>query len=130
MEFAEVAGYYLLWHYTKALADLARIVSNYLWFIGNYFSINVLLRTLFSPWRRLAVTSGRGGEESFLGAFIINTIMRFVGFLVRAFTILFGALALAAVAVLGIGAFAAWLLLPVIIFFLFFAGLGYVITAI
>ena len=125
MRTTQFVWYYLLWHYTKAWSDMERIFGNYLWFVGNFFSIELLLKTLFSPWRRLSVTSGRGGEESFFGRIIINTLMRFVGFIMRACTIVIGVLAELAVVALGCCAVIIWLLLPVIIFFLFFAGIGY-----
>jgi hypothetical protein len=127
MGFVQVLWYYILWHYTKAWADLLRIIGNYFWFVSNFFSINLLLQTLFSPWRRLSISGGRGGEESFIGALIINTIMRFVGFFARIFTIVFGIVALAVTAALSVAAILVWLFLPVIVFLLFFAGLGYII---
>jgi len=130
MGFVQVLGYYILWHYTKAWSDLFRTIGNYFWFISNFFSINLLLRTLFSPWRRLSVSGGRGGEESFFGALIINTIMRFVGFFARIIIIVFGVIALIITVVLSLLAILIWLLLPVVAFFLFFAGGGYIIEGV
>ena len=122
--------YYILWHYTKAWSDMMRIIGNYLWFVGNFFSINLLLQTLLSPWRRLSVSSGRHGEEGFFGALIINTLMRFVGFFIRLFTIIIGSVSLLGTMFLGFVLALAWLALPLIVFFLFFAGLGYLFGAI
>lgn len=120
-------GYYILWHYTRAWRDMARVVGNYLWFVANFFSLELLAKTLLSPWKRLSVSGGRGGEESVVGALIINTLMRFVGFGIRSVTIVAGVctlfLTIAAAAAIAI----LWLLLPVIVFILFFAGLGSVI---
>lgn len=129
MEFVHVIGYYILWHYTKAWKDFLRVMENYLWFVGNYFSINLLLGTLFAPWRRLHESGGKGTKESFLGAFLINTLMRFVGFGARLFIIISGAFSLLLIIALGFVAAIAWLLLPVIVFLLFFAGVGYVTSA-
>jgi hypothetical protein len=129
MGFVQVLWYYILWHYTRAWSDLFRVIGNYFWFVSNFFSVNLLLRTLFSPWRRLSISGGRGGEDSFFAALIINTIMRFVGFIARVFTIAFGLVALIITAVFGAAVVLIWLILPAVVFFLFFAGLGYIISA-
>lgn len=105
-----------------------RVIENYIWFVANFFSITLLLRTLLSPWRRLSVSSGRGGEESFFGALLINTLMRGVGFLIRLITIFVGAFCLLFTMTIGFVAVLIWLVLPIAIFFLFFAGAGFVLS--
>lgn len=130
MGFVQVLWFYILWHYTKAWQDLFRVIGNYLWFVGNYFSINLLLGTLFSPWRRMAIVGGKGTSDSFLGALLINTFMRVVGFLMRSITILVGAFVLFVCITLSCALIIVWLLLPVIVFFMFFAGLGQIIKSI
>lgn len=124
MVFVQVLWYYALWHYTKAWADMIRIVRNYLWFIANFFSIVLLARTLFSPWRRLSVSGGKGGEESVIGAFLINVLMRGIGFLARGFVIFLGVLSLIATVFLALICAVLWVLLPAIIFILFFGGVA------
>ncbi len=128
MESVQVLGYYILWHYTKAWKDIARIVGNYLWFTVNFFSIGLLFKTLLSPWRRLNVSSGRHGEESMFGAFVINTLMRLIGFFARLFVIVAGIISCAAVIAGGLALLVIWLLLPVIIFFSLFIGVGYLLN--
>ncbi|MBI2476032.1 MAG: hypothetical protein HYV67_02210 [Candidatus Taylorbacteria bacterium] len=130
MAFIQVLWFYILWHYTKAWQDIFRIIGNYLWFIGNFFSINLLLKTLLSPWRRLSIKGGKGAEDSFFGALLINTLMRVVGFLIRSITIIFGAAALFATIALSGAFLVAWPLLPIIVFFLFFGGLGQIVKAV
>ena len=129
MTFVQTLWFYILWHYTKAWQDIFRIIGNYLWFIGNFFSINLLLRTLFQPFHRLSITGGKGREDSFFGALLINTLMRGVGFLVRSVTILVGAAALFLAIAFSCAFLVVWLFLPVIVFFLFFGGLGQVMKA-
>lgn len=109
---------------------MIRVVGNYLWFVANFFSLKLLARTLFSPWRRLSVSGGRGKEDSFFGALAINTLMRLVGFGIRAATIVAGAVALFITVLISCLAALAWFVFPVIVFFLFFAGLGYLIQII
>ncbi len=130
MAFVQIFWYYIVWHYTKAFRDIFRITLNYLWFIENFFSINLLMRTLISPWRRLSISGGKGKEDSFFGAFLINTLMRLVGFLIRSVTIIFGALSLLATFALGFIFIILWLFLPFIIFILFLAGTAQFIKSI
>ena len=130
MEFVQILWYYIIWHYTKAWSDMARVIGNYLWFMGNFFSIGLLAKSLFSPWRRLSVSGGRGREESFFGAIIINTLMRFVGFGIRAITIMAGVVAIFITIVVTCFAVLLWLVFPAVVFLLFFAGLGYLIKII
>ncbi len=129
MESVQIFWYYIIWHYTKAWQDSVRVIENYLWFVGNFFSINLLLRTLFSPWRRLSVSGGKGGEESFFGALLINTLMRGVGFLIRSATIVLGAVVVLLTIVLSAAFIVVWLCLPVLVVLFFLAGLGLFVKA-
>lgn len=125
MRTVQIFWRYIAWHYTLAFADIWRISGNYLWFVRNFFSLGLLARTLFSPWKRLTERHGRGTGESWFGAVIINTIMRLVGFLARSFTILVGFAALLAT-VFAIAVFVLlWLILPAVVIFLFLAGIGF-----
>ncbi|MDO8663970.1 MAG: hypothetical protein Q7K44_00230 [Candidatus Liptonbacteria bacterium] len=130
MAFVQVLWFYILWHYTKAWQDIFRIIGNYLWFVDNFFSINLLLKTLLSPWRRLSIRGGKGTEDSFFGAFLINTIMRGVGFLIRSITILIGAVAVFMTIIFSFAFVIVWFFLPIIAFFLFFGGVGQIMKAI
>jgi len=130
MALVQVLWFYILWHYTKAWQDIFRIIGNYLWFVGNFFSINLLLRTLLSPWRRLSIRGGKGTGDSFFGALLVNTLMRAVGFLIRSMTILIGAVSLFVTIFLSFVFLIVWLLLPVIVFFLFFGGLGLIVKTV
>jgi len=130
MAIFQVIWFYILWHYTKAWQDIFRIIGNYLWFVGNFFSINLLLRTLFFPWKRLSVKGGKGTSDSFLGAVLVNIMMRVIGFLARTLTIVAGICSLFLTLILSAILMAAWLFLPVIVFFLFFGGLGQVLKSV
>ena|SRR3989338_3990678 len=127
MGFVQVLYYYIVWHYTKAWSDMFRVIGNYLWFVSNFFSLELLARTLFSPWRRLAISGGKGKEDSFFGALAVNTLMRLVGFGIRAVTIIAGAITILITGAISCLAAIVWLLFPAIVFLMFFAGLGFVI---
>lgn len=89
---------------------------NLLWFISNFFSIELLVGTLFSPWKRLAKDEYGGGDSNFFTNFIVNVLMRISGFLIRSVTIVIGSIALLLTAIFLALGFIFWLLLPFIFF--------------
>lgn len=116
---------YIAWHYGRAYRELVRNGGNIIWFIFNFFSVSVLLRTLFSPWQRLEEQS-RGGIldiEEKLGTLVINLLMRIVGFVIRSVFIVAGLVA-TALAVLGlIIVIIVWTVYPALIVILLITGL-------
>lgn len=114
---------YLWWHYTLAWRDLWGIFSNFIWFLYHFFSLPVLVRTLFSPWKRLGeVYPDHFDLGATLATFFINSLMRFVGLLFRVVLICFGSLVLVVTCVLAVIMFAIWLALPGIIGYAFISG--------
>lgn len=116
--------YYLAWHYTRALRDFFTIWGNLLWFVYQFFSIKLLLKTLFSPFKRLK-EQNTGGILDFEGLFeslVINTIMRVVGFLFRSIVIVMGIISYFLAIMAGIIVFILWIALPFLIAFLLIAS--------
>jgi len=117
---------YLVWHYTRALSDFYRVAGNILWFVFNFFSIEILLSTLISPWRRLSKDES-GAHPTFFTNLVINVLMRLVGILVRTVTIILGLFSSAAAFLALISGFFIWLLLPFLIPAAFLYGVGFLI---
>lgn len=111
---------YLLWHYTAAWADLLRLYFNLSWFLFHFFSLRILLGTLFSPWKRLHASGKEDG--GFFGTLILNTITRLVGFLVRSVTILAGLFSLLLLAALFLLAVVVWATMPLLLLGIVFAS--------
>ncbi|MDP3052162.1 MAG: hypothetical protein Q8N42_01505 [bacterium] len=104
---------YLVWHYSQALKEGFVIWKTFLWFVSQLFSIRLLLRTLFSPWRRLKEYYGRGFDPvRLLESLFINIMMRFIGFIIRSVAILVGLAAELAAIIIGIIMFVVWLAFP------------------
>lgn len=78
------------------------------------FSTPILLRTLFSPWRRIITYPGASLDAK-LRAVIDNLVSRVVGFFVRLIVLISSFVALLAVAAIGLIIIVAWPLIPVAI---------------
>src|SRR5689334_12527442 len=118
--------YYFMWHYSKALIDLKNLAKNFLSFVYNFFSIPLLAKSLFSPWRRFNDSYGK--VESIFETLIFNIVMRFVGAIVRFIFIVMGIFSLVVLSVLSVLIFTAWLLLPFIIIYALLVGIGGLIS--
>lgn len=105
---------YLIWHYSAAWGDLWRFHGNLAWFLGNFFSLELLFGTLFAPWKRLREHAKRRGDGGVVGRFIINFMTRLVGFSLRSLTILSGLASISLLCALTILTFVAWLTLPLV----------------
>ncbi len=99
------------WWYTRGFARLASTLQVRLRAIWNIFSIPILLKTLFSPWKRIQTTPGKG-LQSFFSALVDNTVSRMIGLVIRIFTIFTGLLAMALMLVVGLVLLIAWPFLP------------------
>lgn len=102
---------FIQWHYTTALKEVLLGWRNFTAFGFHLFSVNFLLKTLLTPWRRVISQSK---EENLLNRLVFNLISRFMGFLVRLFLIGLG-LALALLFLLtGFVFTVLWLALPIL----------------
>jgi len=115
---------YLRWHFGKQTRKILRGWKNFLAFGVYFFSITLLLKTLFSPWRRISWSAGRGFDlwEQFLVLFS-NLFSRLLGAMVRIPVILMGIFFELLVLAFGAGLFLLWLVLPLLLIFCFILGL-------
>ena len=108
------------WHYSKALSDLFFLWKNVAWFLFHFFSISLLIRTFFSPFKRLG-----GGTGTFFENIIAGTLMRIVGAGCRLILIIFGLLSIFIETILAIAFFIIWLALPAVLIFFVWQGISY-----
>lgn len=104
---------WMQWNFFDAPKEILKAWKNFLLFNLNYFSIPILLKTFFSPWRRYLWSYGRGFDiKVYFEAAASNLISRSIGLIMRVFLIFIG-LAIEIFIVLG-GAlvFLSWILLP------------------
>jgi hypothetical protein len=101
----------LSWWYRPGWAKVGRDGGRQLQALAASFSVAMLLRTLFAPWRRIISYPG-AGMGAHLRAAVDNAISRLVGFVVRIFVLLFAVVMLVVTAVLTGLELVAWPLLP------------------
>lgn len=115
----------LSWWYGAGWMQRSRLVRERLARTLDYFSIDILLRTLFSPYRQISA----GGVSGPIGlkwrAFVDRTISRLVGAVVRTAIIITGSFVIVFHSLLGLLVLILWgvmPLLPLIGFVLFISG--------
>jgi len=113
---------WISWQFFEMPRNILMGLRNFLKFGLNYFSIPLLLKTLFSHWRRYRWLYPKGLDiGKYFEALISNLISRFLGFIMRLVLIIVGILAEIFILFVGIVIFTGWLILPV----LFFWGLWF-----
>lgn len=121
-----VARDYLLWHYTTALADIFFIWRNMMWAVGHMFSVQEVLLTLFSPFKRLQEEAPNplADFQGFLGGLVVNILMRIVGFIIRSALLFIAFGVWAILIVFGTALFLVWFLLPYLLLIIFTTALS------
>lgn len=115
---------YVTWLYSAGIKEYLVAWANFHWFLFHFFSVGILIKTLFVPFHRMRERGGRGLDiEGMLARLAVNTILRVVGFMVRSALLAAGLVSeifLFAIAVL---MFFAFILSPVLVPLLIMSGL-------
>ncbi len=131
MRFLAIIVNYIIWHYTRAILEFSHIYKNILSFLFNFFSIPILIRSYFAPWRRMGEDYTKNivtDLEDVASVFVVNTIMRLVGMVMRTIIIVLGLLFIALVALFYPILLFIWLIMPLILIFLVTLGVGLIIN--
>jgi len=115
---------YLTWHFFEMPKNIFLGIKNFLFFGLNYFSIPLLFKTLFSPWRQYRwVSSTRGLDIGvWFEARFSNLISRTIGAIMRIILILIGLFVEVFFLIGGIIIFFDWLVLPILSIFGLYHG--------
>ena len=105
-----ITAFFRWWYHDGWISQVQKFI-NFLHTVGQLFSVKLLLRTLFSPWRRVISAPGRG-LESHIQAAVDNLIGRLVGFFVRIMVLFAAGITGIFAAVLGSVYLLSWPLLP------------------
>lgn len=123
MNYVWLIPYYVAWHYTRGIKDLLLLWKNFLWFVGSFFSIRVLVRTFFAPFEGLNYKyKGNFDPKDFFSTLIVNILMRLYGMVARTFVIVAGAIAYVAMLISGFTFVILWVVAPLVA--VFFLALG------
>jgi len=117
-----------VWVYFIAPLQFIKIWSNFIWFLYNFFSIHLLLTTLFSKWHRIGEVRQQRGFEAIFSAFVINPLMRIVGFIIRSIVIIAGLVMVLTAILIGLALFIVWFLLFPLIIIAFATGVYLIIS--
>lgn len=119
---------YLFWWYGQEPVILWRAVVVISKKVFLTFSVPVLLRTLFDPWKRDVTGAHNPSLQQAFQIFISNLISRLVGFMIRFFTIIIGFLVTGLCFFLVLALLLIWLLLPIIIIGLLIHGISLILN--
>ncbi|HMQ96384.1 MAG TPA: hypothetical protein PKD19_04150 [Candidatus Saccharibacteria bacterium] len=100
------------WWYTGGLKTALTRVFDRLANLFDYFSIDILLRTLFAPFRQISAGKVRGPIGVQLRAFVDRLISRIIGAIVRSMIIVIGIVAILFAVLLGVLYVVVWLAAP------------------
>lgn len=119
-----IVAMWLYWQFYEMPDFLLKVWKNYLLFAINFFSAPLLLKTLFSPWKRYKWRYPKGLDiAEIFSTFFSNVFSRIVGAVMRIFLILFGLIFQLFVLIAGFLIFLGWLLMPFAVFAGFFIAL-------
>lgn len=107
---------WFFWHFYEMPKFLLGVWKNYILFASNYFSLPLLLKSFFAPWRRYKWNYPKGFNVSeFFNTLISNIFSRFLGALMRIVLIIAGILFQIFVIFAGLIIFLLWILMPFIV---------------
>lgn len=117
---------YIRWHFYQMPKLILHAWKNYLKFGNYFFSIGLLLRSWFSPWKRITWSYGRGFSPTrYLQTLISNLFSRCIGAFLRTIIILAGISFEILILVLGAIFYLFWIFLPAILFVCFVFGIKF-----
>ncbi len=99
------------WWYGAGWAGVVRSTQRRLAKLAGMFSIAILLRTLFSPWKRIITYPGASIDTK-LKAFGDNLVSRCIGFTIRFFVLIAAAVMFVLLGFAGLLELVAWPLVP------------------
>lgn len=102
------------WWYTTAWKGVAARLTQRLDRTLSFFSVGLLLRTLFDPFRQIAAGQVRGGLDAKFRAWADRTFSRFVGAFMRTIFILIGIVLAIGVFIFGVVQIVLWPLVPLL----------------
>jgi len=107
---------WISWQFFEMPGNILKAWRNFLNFGLYYFSTPILLKSLFSPWKRYYWVHPKGFDiGKYLEIIISNLFSRFLGAILRFFLIIIGLLVEIFLFFAGLSVFLGWFVLPVLL---------------
>ncbi|HUD20968.1 MAG TPA: hypothetical protein VMQ44_02790 [Candidatus Saccharimonadales bacterium] len=103
---------YLLWWYGEGVSVSWRVASAVLYEVSDFFSLPILLKTLFAPWKNDVLSARNISLSDQFKIWEQNFISRLVGFVVRSIIIVVTLVILALLTMVEAVVLLLWLLVP------------------
>lgn len=102
----------LHWWYGNGWLGCIQKIKNRLGSMVDFFSINLLISTLFAPYRQISAGAVAGSLNVQVRAFFDNLLSRIIGAIVRSCLIIFGLIVITLQTMLGVIVVISWLVIP------------------
>jgi hypothetical protein len=111
-----IAELWFFWHFYEMPKFLIQVWKNYIMFALNYFSLALLLKSFFAPWRKYRWNYPKGFDVGeFFSTLVSNGFSRIMGAIMRIVLIITGIIFQIFVVVAGAVIFLLWIFIPFII---------------
>jgi len=111
-----IISLWVQWYFYEVPREILSGWKNFLSFGLNFFSIPLLLKTLFSHWKRYHWARSRGFDiGEYFSVLFSNLMSRFIGAMARSFLILVGLIFEFFIFLSGSIIFLGWFILPIIL---------------
>lgn len=115
---------YISWWYGEGYGRLFRYLKAFFIVITDLFSVKISLKTLFSPWKRDKISYVGLSLQQRFQVLALNLSSRFIGFLVKTFTLIAYLSAILLLTVFSLFSIIVWPILPVIAVYLIYLGIS------
>ena len=106
---------FFVWWYTEVFRSFSDFTKHFFAYIADLFSVKICLTTLFAPWRRDRISYEGLSIQDRFQVWILNLTSRFIGAIVKLFTLATYLIVLAACFCFFIVTFIIWFLFPLIL---------------
>lgn len=104
----------LSWWYGAGWKQRFSMLKERLATTADYFSIDLLIKTLFAPYRQISAGQTRGSIQVQLQAFFDRLLSRIIGAIVRLFMIVIGSVSLLVYLLIGLFLVILWGIVPLL----------------
>jgi len=118
----KIFSQFIFWYFFEVPKKILKAWKNFLSFNLEFFSLSLLFKTFFAPWRKYIWAYPKSFDlTKYLEVFFSNLISRALGMIIRAALIFIGVLTQILIFLIGMIVLFGWLILPGLLWI----GLGF-----